>query len=225
MKRMFFIVMLSLMIFTLNGCSENLNRDESDLSGFDSFICFAASNVTDSELDEIAHIIESRAKSNDTTPEYQIMIEYDTNTIRLNFNYIEEWAEHFIETAADRNSLEFRKGDSIDGELVLTNKNIKSAYAIYDNFNRDYGVVIEFDEYGLDLFSNATEELAGTDTSISIWLDDELLSAPRIRDKITTETVVISGNLDRQSAADIAEKINSVPLYYDLIISEYKFGA
>ena len=225
MKRMFFIVMLSLMIFTLNGCSENLNRDESDLSGFDSFICFAASNVTDSELDEIAHIIESRAKSNDTTPEYQIMIEYDTNTIRLNFNYIEEWAEHFIETAADRNSLEFRKGDSIDGELVLTNKNIKSAYAIYDNFNRDYGVVIEFDEYGLDLFSNATEELAGTDTTISIWLDDELLSAPRIRDKITTETVVISGNLDRQSAADIAEKINSVPLYYDLIISEYKFGA
>lgn len=225
MKRMFLIVMLSLMIFTLNGCSENLNRDESDLSGFDSFICFAASNVTDSELDEIAHIIESRAKSNDTTPEYQIMIEYDTNTIRLNFNFIEEWAEHFIETAADRNSLEFRKGDSIDGELVLTNKNIKSAYAIYDNFNRDYGVVIEFDEYGLDLFSNATEELAGTDTTISIWLDDELLSAPRIRDKITTETVVISGNLDRQSAADIAEKINSVPLYYDLIISEYKFGA
>ena len=225
MKRMFLIVMLSLMIFTLNGCSENLNRDESDLSGFDSFICFAASNVTDSELDEIAHIIESRAKSNDTTPEYKIMIEYDTNTIRLNFNYIEEWAEHFIETAADRNSLEFRKGDSIDGELVLTNKNIKSAYAIYDNFNRDYGVVIEFDEYGLDLFSNATEELAGTDTTISIWLDDELLSAPRIRDKITTETVVISGNLDRQSAADIAEKINSVPLYYDLIISEYKFGA
>ena len=225
MKRTVLTVILSLMIFALSGCEENLNRGESDASDFDSFICFTASNVTDSELDEIASIIESRVTSSDPAPEYRIITEYDTDTVRFEFNYMEEWAEHFIETAADRNSLEFRKGDSIDGELVLTNKNIKSAEVRYDTLYKDYGVVIEFDEYGFDLFSNATEDFAGTDIPISIWLDDELISAPRISNKITTETVLISGNLDKQSAADIVEKINSVPLYYDLIISDYEFGA
>ena len=219
------VILLSLMIFSLSGCEENLNRGESDASDFDSFICFTASNVTDSELDEIASIIESRVTSSDPAPEYRIIIEYDTDTVRLNFNYMEKWAEHFIETAADRNSLEFRKGDSIDGELILTNKNIKSAKAMRDSFDGNYGVQIEFDEYGFEVFSHATEELAGTDIPISIWLDDELISSPRVADRIMTETVFLSGNLDKQSAVDIAEKINSVPLYYDLIISDYEFGA
>lgn len=91
MKRKYFILMLSLMMFiTLSGCSENHNSEKSDLSDFDSFICFSAGNVTDSELDEIAHILESRVTSSDPMPEYQIMTEYGTDTVRIDFNYIEK---------------------------------------------------------------------------------------------------------------------------------------
>lgn len=227
MKRTFFIAVLLAVMLVLSGCSEN-NSEISGSTGFNSFILFSASGVSDAELDEIARVIESRATADENPLKYRITPEYDTDTVRLEFDYIADWAEHFVETATDKNVLEFHKGEEKDGELILTNKNIKRV----DLYNEDYiykksfAVSLEFDVIGCAAFTDATEELTknGERGFISIWLDDEKISCPRVTEKIPGDSVIITGNFDFREAEELAAKMRSAPLYYDVIMSEYNFG-
>ena len=135
--------------------------------------------------------------------------------------------ERFTETILNKNILEFHKGNSLDGELLLTNKNVKGA----EKTTVDYGgyeqwcVAVKLDDAGSQVFADATAELAGTNTPISIWLDNELLYAPLITTKITDGNVIISGDFDDQSSNELAEKIRSMPLPYDVTIDAFEFGA
>lgn len=228
MKRMYFIAMMALLLFTSCGQVEELSINQTVYSDFDSYICFSVkSEVTDDELDEISNIIENRIADGYSMLNYQLIPEYDTDSLRFEFDYIEEWTERFAETVLDKNILEFHVGDSLDGELLLTNENIKSAYKtlIDDGGYELWCVAIELDETGTQIFAGVTEALAGTGTPISIWLDNELISAPCVNDKISDGNVIISGNFDNQSSDELAEKIRSVPLPYDVTIDEYEFGA
>lgn len=225
MKRTVLILIMSLAAFVFSGCKENTD----DNTGFDSFICFSASGVSDDELDEIARVIESRATADDTPLKYSITPDYDTDTIRLEFDYIADWSEHFVETVTDRNVLEFHKGEEKDGELILTNKNIKRVDVhvdVDDAYVREYFIALEFDEIGSAAFTAATEELTkGSERGyISIWLDDELISCPFVSKKIPGDSVIITGNYDFREAEELAAKMRSAPLYYDVIVSEYVFA-
>lgn len=225
MKRTFFIAVLLAVMLVLSGCSEN-NSEISGSTGFNSFILFSASGASDAELDEIARVIESRATADENPLKYRITPEYDTDTVRLEFDYIADWAEHFVETAADKNVLEFHKGEEKDGELILTNKNIKRVDTYYDPYLFSYYISLEFDDIGSAAFTDATEELTkGSERGyISIWLDDWLISCPFVSEKISDNTAIISGNFDFREADELAAKMRSAPLYYDVVVSEYNFG-
>ena len=220
MKRTVFIAVLSAVMLIFGGCRENNG------SGFNSFICFSASGVSDAELDEIARVIESRATADNDPLKYRITPVYDTDTVRLEFDYIADWSEHFVETAADKNVLEFHKGEEKDGELILTNKNIKSVDPYYDPYNFSYYIRLEFDDIGSAAFTDATEELTrnGERGYISIWLDDEKISCPFVSEKIPDNTAIISGKFDAAKAEELAGKMRSAPLYYDVVVSEYELG-
>ena len=222
MKRTVFIAVMLLAVFILSGCKENTD----DNTGFNSFILFSASGASDAELDEIARVIESRATADENPLKYSITPEYDTDTVRLEFDYIADWAEHFVETVTDRNVLEFHKGEEKDGELILTNKNIKRVDTYYDQYNFLYYISLEFDDNGSEAFTDATEELTknGKRGFISIWLDDEKISCPSVSKKIPDNTVIISGNFDFREADELAAKMRSAPLYYEVKIIEYIFG-
>lgn len=225
MKRIFSIAMFTVLLFSSCGQADENNSESSD---FDSYICFSVKNeITDDELDEIANIIEKRVKESYLILDYKLIPEYDTGSLRFEFDYIKDLSEHLAETITDKNILEFHKGNSLDGELLLTNENVESAY----NTCEDYGggdklwcVAIELDEAGSRIFADATEELAGTGTPISIWLDNDLLYAPLINFKITDGKVNITGNFTYESSLELAKKINSMPLPYDVAIDTYEFG-
>ena len=221
MKRTLSILFLSLTVLFLSGCKEN-NND----TGFNSFILFSASGASDAELDEIARVIESRTTADENPLRYSITPEYDTGTVRLEFDYIADWAEHFVETATDNNVLEFHKGEEKDGELILTNKNIKRVDTYYDQDSFSYYISLEFDDIGSTAFTDATEELTknGKRGYISIWLDDEKISCPSVSTKIPDNTVILSGNFDFREVEELAAKMRSAPLYYDVVVSEYNFG-
>ena len=225
MKRTFFIAVLLAVMLVLSGCSEN-NSEISGSTGFNSFILFSASGASDAELDEIARVIESRATADENPLKYRITPEYDTDTVRLEFDYIADWAEHFVETVTDRNVLEFHKGEEKDGELILTNKNIKRVDTYYDQDSFSYYISLEFDDIGSTAFTDATEELTknGKRGYISIWLDDEKISCPSVSKKIPDNTVILSGNFDFREVEELAAKMRSAPLYYDVVVSEYNFG-
>lgn len=89
--------------------------------------------------------------------------------------------------------------------------------------NKIYSVALELNDEGGKKFSDVTKELSGTDIPISIWFNGELISAPLVTTQITDGNAVITGDLDIESSAELANKINSEPLKYDFSVAEYEF--
>lgn len=103
----------------------------------------------------------------------------------------------------------FRKGDSPDDKIILTGSNIKKAIPVYMAENKEFAVSGELDEEGTEIFAEVTSELMYTDTPISIWVDGECVSAPKVYSSITNGQFLITGNYDKESAAELAVKLSS----------------
>ncbi len=67
-------------------------------------------------------------------------------------------------------------------------------------------VSIQFDDTGAKLFEEITRDHVGE--SLAIFLDGELLSAPRINEPIIGGTAIISGGFDPEEARALAQNLN-----------------
>jgi protein-export membrane protein SecD len=67
-------------------------------------------------------------------------------------------------------------------------------------------VSIRFNEEGGKLFAEITRENIGE--QLAIFLDGNIISAPRINETITGGTAIISGNFDPESARDLAQNLS-----------------
>jgi preprotein translocase subunit SecD len=77
-------------------------------------------------------------------------------------------------------------------------------------------VAITFNDEGAQLFADITKANVGK--QLAIFLDGELLSAPRINETIVGGTAVISGSFTAESAKELAENLNfgALPLPIEL---------
>ena len=118
--------------------------------------------------------------------------------------------------------LTFRKGTDTttdedgnevpSGEIVLKGDDIVSAkggIVSQEGKEIEYGVSLELSKSGTEKFADATSELAGSSTPISIWMDNTLISAPTVNSAITDGKAQITGNFDLESATKLANQINS----------------
>lgn len=133
-------------------------------------------------------------------------------------------------------SLTFRKGsDSTTdeegntiptGEIVVEGADIANARAVYranDNSGEYENLVeLNLNESGREKFADATAELAGTGTPISIWMDNTMISAPTVNNAITDGSAVITGNFTDESANKLANQINSGALPFKLETTSFK---
>ena len=123
-----------------------------------------------------------------------------------------------IEELGKTAQLEFRIGSDTDedgkptGELVLTGKEVDTATAMYqqsDTGATEPVVQLKLKSEGREAFSNATKKQLNTGT-ISIWLDDQMISNPKVNAHITDGIAVISGGFAKfTEAASLANLINS----------------
>lgn len=189
----------------------------------DSYILLSANDeMSDSELDEAALILGRRA--NDLQIMYRTYVDYDSDSVRIDFKYEDNSAEELLETIADKNIIEFRKGsDYSSGEPILDNNDIDSAEPMMISGTNEFLVSVKFNEDGCRKFDEVTGELVGTDVPLSIWFDGELISAPLVNTRISNGNANISGNFDLESASDLAKKISSEPLKYDFSVTEHEF--
>ncbi len=120
-----------------------------------------------------------------------------------------------------------------DYNEILTGEHVINArkQASQDNIGQ-MEVVLEFDQTGKDLFSTATGELAekgkeeNTPKRILIILDDKVISAPTVSQKISQGNASITGNFTPEEAEDLAALIRSGNLPFDLnVISMKNVGA
>ena len=106
-------------------------------------------------------------------------------------------------------ALKFREGEEISGEVILTGADVEKANVFCDEFDSEFIIQIDFTQSGAEKFSEATGRLIGE--IISIWVDDELLSAPYVHEQVVDGKTVISGNFSFEEVQEYAAKINGNP--------------
>lgn len=112
-------------------------------------------------------------------------------------------------TEAAEPVLEFRMGETKDGELILTEKDIEKASVqlLQSDDRSDYVINVKFNSSGSNTFEAATSKAAENNQAISIWYKGEMLCSPEVTTAITNGSAIISGNFDLNKAQEIAEKI------------------
>ncbi len=89
----------------------------------------------------------------------------------------------------------------------LTGKNLKKASVVFDQNTGSPQVSLEFDKEGTQFFANITKNNVGK--SLAIFLDDQIVSAPRINQAILGGNAVISGNFTLDDAKRLSTQLNA----------------
>jgi len=95
----------------------------------------------------------------------------------------------------------------VEKRIILTGENLKDAQPGYDNQNNGIVVNFKLDGVGAAKFATATKENVGR--SLAIILDNEILSAPVIREPILTGSGQISGNFTVEEANQLSILLRS----------------
>lgn len=209
-----------------------------------------ANNVdaTDEQLESAKSIIELRMVSQGIT-DYELYADKGSDRIIVRFPWkSEDDTQNAVEAIDEISStaqLTFRPGKSYastdigsdgsyvyktptgDTETVLMDGSyIEKAEAQYyqaDDGTRKYVVSLTFkdsgDKNGKERFGEITTEYVNQ--TISIWMDDIMLSAPTVNSAITDGKAQIEGNFTAEEASQLAEKINAGALPFQLETSNY----
>lgn len=143
--------------------------------------------------------------------------------------------EAAVKELGEMAELTFRKGTDSEtdddgntiptAEIVLQGADVTSAQAQYrpdDNGDYEYLVALELSSEGASKFAEATAELAGSSTPISIWMDNTMISAPSVNSAITDGSAVITGNFTQETAKKLADQINSGALPFKMETKSFK---
>ena len=107
----------------------------------------------------------------------------------------------------------------VDEDFGLGGDNLSRAYASLHATSDQPIINLEFDSLGTRLFGEKTTEIAGSQTdSIAIFLDDQELIAPVVRQPITTGTAIIEGGFTLERAQDISLLLEGGRLPFDITL-------
>lgn len=195
-------------------------------------ITFAPSGgyIADSgELDAAKDVLEKRLDSLGVR-EYELDIDYSSIQIKLHClaSSVADDPEELSARLCEKAELTFREGALLklgEGEFVgnyeelpvaLDGRDVEQASAFYDSTHNEYAVFLEFNDSGTEKFSEVTKRLSETRGILSIYMDDEELCRPVVMAHITEGAANISGGFTIESAKELADKINSGALPFDM---------
>ena len=194
-------------------------------------------DATDEQLESAKSIIELRMVSQGIT-DYELYADAKSDRIIVRFPWKEDSNQNAIEAIEEISStaqLTFRPGKEYsttdvdsNGEYVyktptgdtaktilMDGSYVESATAgmTTDQSTGKNSYVVQLklksdgDKNGKELFGNITKEYLNQ--TVSIWMDDIMLSYPTVNAEITDGNAVISGDFTAKEAQDLASKINA----------------
>ena len=179
--------------------------------------------ATDAQMAAAKTVIEDRLVGLGIT-DYESYVDNNKNRIIVRFPWKNDEADFNPQTAIDEigttAKMVFRKGSSATGEEILSGDDVASASAAY-NETEGWVVQLKFNSAGASAFATATTELAASNGTISIWLDDNNISTATVNEAITGGEAIIKGNFDQDSASTLANQINSGSLPFALSAESY----
>ncbi len=200
--------------------------------------------ATTQQLDAAAQVMKQRLVTLNIT-DYEVYTDDASDRIIVRFPWKADEenfdAESAIKELGDTAVLTFRESYQVDStgkptgvtesNIILNGQDIKKAEAIYTSTSEDgsspqWVVSLEMSDSGKDSFAEATTRLSETRDTISIWMDDEVISAPMVNSPITDGNAIISGNSSQggftmEEAQSLANKINGGALPFKLITENY----
>ncbi|MEG0570069.1 MAG: SecD/SecF family protein translocase subunit [Oscillospiraceae bacterium] len=170
--------------------------------------------------------------------DYEVFTDVDDARIIVQFPWKEGEADFDPEAAIQElgatANLTFREGNQTDEEgkitgitknVILEGKNVDHAEAQFGPLEKEgqneYYIALTLDPDGARAFADATAKLAPQQGSISIWMDEEMISNASVKSVIPDGKATISGNFDKDSATALANKINAGALPFKLETKTY----
>ncbi len=201
-------------------------------------------DATDEQLNSAKSIIELRMISQGIT-DYELYADSNNDRIIVRFPWKSDETDYNAVDAINEISstakLTFRPGQEYetteigsdgnpvyrtptgDTETVLMDGTaVKSATAnVYQDNNGEtqYVVSLEFTDEGKQEFADITSQYINQ--TISIWMDDIMLSAPTVNSAITDGKAQIEGDFTAETATELADKISAGALPFQLETSNY----
>lgn len=179
-------------------------------------------DITKEDMDAAKAIVETRLVNKNIT-DYEVYTDNDNHQIIVRF----PWAageSNFDAAAAvqelgETALLKFCRNENKDDVILSGAQDIKNAQAGV-NDSGAYVVYLTFTDSGSSKFAAATAELVGS--KISIWMDDQEISAPTVNTAITNGSAYIDGMENADAAKDLADKINAGSLPFALTVDDSK---
>lgn len=175
-------------------------------------------DATPEEMAAAESIIKVRLVSQNIT-DYETYVDEAKDRIIVRFPWKEGETdfnpEQAVKELGETALLTFRENQS--GPVVIEGKHVKSASAEPSPDGRGSQVKLELTDEGAELFSDATGRLIGQ--QISIWMDDTMISAPRVDSQIPGGIAYITGcaqGFDVKEAQALADRINGGALPFKL---------
>lgn len=214
-ERLLFVIIAVLLVFfsTLFLFNwEHYLQKGLDLEG-GVYVLLEAQEVDDEDVDQDAiqramTIIRSRIDELGVTE--PVLRSEGDKRIRIELPGVKDQARA-LETIGRTAMLKF---EGPDEEEILTGENLDTARFARGMYNEPL-VELEFDAEGREKFAKATQEYMGD--VISIYLDDELVSAPVVQEVIPDGNAVISGIESRDEASHVALMLRSGALPVELV--------
>ncbi|MBR5451437.1 MAG: protein translocase subunit SecF [Clostridia bacterium] len=178
--------------------------------------------ITDADMDSAKEIISTRLLYNNIT-DSEIYVDYNNKQVIVRFPWKAD-EEDFdpaaaVEELGEMAVLTFRAGNGdAEGKIILQgNKDIAGAQVGYEE-QTGYIVSLELTADGKTKFATGTKE--NLNGYISIYMDDELIRAPKVESVITDGNAMITGMSSYEDAEDLANKINAGSLPFALTVDD-----
>ena len=184
-------------------------------------------NPTTEQLDAVKSIIEQRLASKNIT-DYEAYTDAANNQVIVRFPWAnsEETPEEAVAEIGQTAMLTFYYGSETDdkgkptGKKVLDGNDVASAQAGYQQVDEqgtyEYVVSLTLKDSGKSAFSTATKTQAANKGTISIWLDDQMISNPTVNSHISDGQAVITGSQSYEEAKSLADLITSGALPFEI---------
>lgn len=194
-------------------------------------------DATETEMSAAESVIKTRLVSQNIT-DYEVYTDLDNDRIIVRFPWRSDETdfdpEKAIQELGKTAELTFRydvpmdstTGKLIDNEedIVLTGADVESAevglYSEQTGGTAKPVVSLVLKDSGKEKFAEATQKQIGK--QISIWMDDELISAPTVNTAITDGKAVIENIESTEAAVQLANQINGGALPFELVTQNYK---
>ena len=179
----------------------------------------AGVDITDADMDSAKAIIETRMVNQNIT-DYEVYTDSDNHQIIVRFPWAADESDFdaasAVQELGETALLKFCEGETSDKVILSGAADIKKATAGLNPENNQAIVQLELTDSGKSKFASATARLVGS--TISIWMDETMISAPKVNEAITNGEAMITGMGGAEEAKDLADKINAGSLPFALTV-------